>query len=332
MRKDVSRDIEIVEMYKSGKTYADISRHFGFKSNVPMILTALKRNGIDTGLGRYPDRAKNSKNIDLDFFENIDTKEKAYVLGLIYSDGSIDKDGYGFSFVSKDFEQVELVKRLLKSEHKICKVSSYDNRTLKTYTRYTIHICSKKITKDLFNIGLHSSKSFNCNFPNISIGFIWHFIRGLFDGDGCIYKSTSKEGQLSFSIILSGQLKDGVKKFFNDSDMSLTSDQIKHKNENGIISSLKYSSYKDLKFIYENMYNESDSLRLERKYTIFSTLREYKRGVYCRKSRKVYQYDVDNNLIKVYNSIKDINGFNQSKIYQSIRKNKLYRKYLFKYE
>ena len=330
MIKNTSRDSKIIEMYNNGDTYSKISEYFGFKNNVPMILKALRRNNIEVGLGRYPTRSKNSKDVDLSFFELIDTKEKAYILGLIYSDGSIDKDGYGFSFVSKDYDQVYLLKSLLKSDHKICLVNSHDKRTNKTYSRYTIHICSKKMTTDLKNLGLHNSKSFSCNFPKIDMNYIWHFIRGLFDGDGCITKMHEKEGCLSFSMILSGELKDKIKDFFNERGMSPTKDQVKFKNMDGSISSLKYSSYKDLKFIYDNIYEDSNELRLERKYELFTTLKEYKRGVYVRKLRTIYQYDSSMNLVNIYKNINEIE-FTKGKVYNSLKTGKKHRGFFFSY-
>ena len=332
MKKNTERDSKIVEMYNEGITYREISEYFGFKNNTPMVLNALKRNGIITGNGRYPKRTKGAKEIDLEFFEKIDSKEKAYVLGLIYSDGSLDRDGYGFSFVSKDYELISLFKKTIKSEHKICEIKSHDSRTDKIYTRFSIHICSKKITKDLLNLGLSNSKSFSCNYPEIPKKLIWHFIRGLFDGDGCI-TNTGKVGKLSFSIILSGELKNGIKEYFNSCGMKNTKDQLKHKNVEGEIWSLKYSSYEDLKFIFDNMYLDSVNLRLSRKYDLFHTLKQYKLGDYPRKSKKVYQYDLDGNLIKIFENTNFVDGnFTRSKIYQSIRSGKKYKGFLFSNE
>jgi hypothetical protein len=71
MKKNTERDSKIVEMYNEGITYREISEYFGFKNNTPMVLNALKRNGIVTGNGRYPKRSKGTKEIDLEFFEKI---------------------------------------------------------------------------------------------------------------------------------------------------------------------------------------------------------------------------------------------------------------------
>jgi hypothetical protein len=330
MNKNFSRDEKIIEMYNEGKTYREISQYFGFEFNTPMILTALKRNNIKTGQGRYPSRSKGVKNVDLTFFEKIDTKEKAYALGLIYSDGSIDKDGYGFSFVSKDIEQISLFKNLLKSEHKICEIKSFDKRTSKIYTRFTIHICSKKITKNLLCIGLRNNKSFECNFPEIDKKYIWHFIRGLFDGDGCIY-TDGKEGKLSFTQILSGSLYTEIKKFFIESGLKNNKDQIKNSKDGKNVYSIKHSSYKDLKFLYDNLYEDSKDLRLERKYEVFSTLKEFKLGDYKRKKRRIKCFDKNNNFVHEYDSIDDLVGFTKSKIYKSISKSSYHKGFRFEY-
>lgn len=330
MKKNLSRDLKIVEMYQDGKTYKEISEYFGFKSNTPMILNALKRNNIKTKNGGNSSRLRNTKAVNINFFEKIDSKEKAYILGLIYSDGSIDKDGYGFSFTSKDYEQILLFKNLLDSEHKICEVKSFDSRTEKIYKRYTIHICSKKITKDLIKIGLKNNKSFDCNFPKIDIQFIWHFIRGLFDGDGCICKM-KKEGSLSFSLILSGNLYLNIKSFFNKNGLNNTKDQIKNSKNGKNIYSMKYSSFKDLKFLYDNIYLDSENLRLERKYEIFRTLKEYKKGSYKRVLKKIKVFDKENNFIGEYDNIHVIKGFNKSKIYNSIKNGTHHKGFIFSY-
>lgn len=326
MKKQTERDIKIVKMYNDGKTYKEISEYFGFDYiNSSLTRNALKRNGI------YLNQRLHMKKIDLDFFKEINTKEKAYALGLIYSDGSIDNTGYGFSFVSKDYDQISLFKSLLKSEHKICEVKSYDKRTRKTYSSYHIHICSKKITKDLINLGLHNSKSFSCNFPKIDNKFIWHFIRGLFDGDGCISVMNKKDGSLSFSLIVSGELKNKIKDIFNDIELNYTKDKIMYENMLGFISSIKYTSYKDVKKIYDFMYEDSEELRLNRKYVIFSTLREYKRGVYERKFKVIYQYDVNMNLINEYKNIHEV-PFTKGKVYNSIKTGKKHKNFIFSYE
>jgi LAGLIDADG-like domain len=246
--------------------------------------------------------------VDKKFFKDIDNKSKAYLLGLIISDGYVD-NYTKLSFVSKDIELVEMLKRELKSEHKLAKYDIFDKRTNKTYIRYSIQVSSKEIINDLNNLGVFSRKSFNCKMPNIPEKFFWHFVRGLFDGDGGVYVSSGKqEGSLRFSIIGSENLIMELKKIFlsyglSDTKISIT----KYKSGNDRIVSILYYSFKDMLILKNKMYEDSENLRLTRKYDLFQTLKEFKRGSYDRTPnlRRIEMYDLDNNLIHTFNNIHD---------------------------
>lgn len=292
----------VIELYKSGKSLVEISKIYGTPTRTKQVKNILVKNNIEI-------RSNRKRALNENFFEKIDTKEKAYLLGLIVSDGSIDNTGYGFSFISKDLDLVELFKEKIESEHKICKVESFDKRTNKTYTRYTLHICSKLIVKHLNNLGITNNKSFSCDLPEIKKELFWHFIRGLFDGDGTISKeSKRKDGCLRFGIIGSELIITKIKKIFIEYGLSDTKISVtKYKNEIGKLCSILYYSYKDLKMIYDLIYKNSENLRLERKYIKFSTLKEYKIGSYDRRkiSKKVSQLDLNNNIIRTFNNVYD---------------------------
>lgn len=252
---------------------------------------------------KFNENFKRRVSLNENFFENIDSKEKAYALGLICSDGSIDNDGYAFSFISKDIQLVELFKKIIGSGHKICEIKSHDKRTNKIYTRFTIHICSKKMVSDLRDIGIYNNKSFTCVLPVINKSLFWHFFRGLFDGDGTIYTVDNKEGRLRFKIIGSSVMIREIKEILDEyglNNVKITS--LPYTNEIGSMSSLSYGSYDDLKILYDKLYENSDNLRLERKYIKFSSLKKYEVGKYDRisKLREVVQMDMNFNLINIF--------------------------------
>ena len=292
----------VLELYKSGKNLIEISKIYGTPTRTTQVKKILLKNNIEI-------RSNRKRALNENFFEKIDTKEKAYLIGLILSDGSIDNTGYGFSFISKDLDLVELFKEKIESEHKICKVETFDKRTNKTYTRYTLHICSKLIVKHLNNLGITNNKSFTCDLPEINSDLFWHFLRGLFDGDGSISKeNNNKEGRLRFDLVGSTLIINKIKKVFLEYGLSDTKLSIKINNSdiNGLCSILYYS-FKDLKIIYDSMYKDSENLRLERKYIFFSTLKEYKVGKWDRRkiSKKVSQLDLNNNIIQTFNNVYD---------------------------
>jgi len=295
---------QMAEYYFNSKlTNREIAKIFNIS---PCTVTyQLKRNGytlIDKV--QYGNNRKHS--IDLNFFKTINSSNKAYILGLILSDGYVD-DYTKLTFTSKDIELVKIFKKELKSEHKLATYDVFDKRTNKTYTRHSIKIASKEIVSDLNKLGVFSKKSFTCTMPEIPEAYFWHFIRGLFDGDGSISKgSMRKEGALQFSIIGSENMLRVIKNKFKLYGLSNTKFEItKYHSEDDHIAKLHYYSYNDLFFLNEKIYENSEGLRLTRKYDVFQTLKEYRLGTYDRTPslRQISMYDLENNLLKMYKNI-----------------------------
>lgn len=132
---------------------------------------------------------KRRNNIHYDYFNKIDTEYKAYILGFIYADGSIvyTTDNRENSLViSIQKEDSYILEKLLKE---VNNNSLIDKKPQKDNWRNqkTARINSTEICRALENIGCFRNKtSVGMNFPNLPIELIPHFIRGFFDGDGCI--------------------------------------------------------------------------------------------------------------------------------------------------
>lgn len=123
----------------------------------------------------------------------------AYILGYIYADGCLINCDYirarYIEITSVDRDSLERIREMLDSEHKITQhVSHYKNGK----TVFKFKIGSNEIYNDLFHLGLHPKKSLDVNFPILPKKYIAHFIRGYFDGDGCIYfeKAVSYTGRI----------------------------------------------------------------------------------------------------------------------------------------
>lgn len=124
-----------------------------------------------------------------DYFEDIDSRDKAYWLGVMYSDGCVcqRKTGkYSVSLEMIDMEHVEKFRNALEAvDHKIL-ITDHKNFE-NTKLSYSIHIYDNKMAKDLITLGCVPRKSFGLSsIPNIPCEFIYDFIRGFADGDGCI--------------------------------------------------------------------------------------------------------------------------------------------------
>lgn len=165
---------EIIEMYKSGFTNEFICNEFGISRY--KLNKILKINKVEMKL-------KNFK-VDDNFFENINTENKAYWFGFLYADGYVRKrKGYEFrlKLSSKDKKHIEKFKKDIKSNSDIRDFA--DNFS-------SISIYSKKFVENLINKGCLMNKSFIIKYPNLSPELHRHFIRGYFDGDGSVTNSS----------------------------------------------------------------------------------------------------------------------------------------------
>ena len=130
------------------------------------------------------------------YFDLIDSQNKAYILGLLYSDGCNypkhnaitislqEEDGYILDFIKNELEYEGPVR--LNRLHDKCE--KYKNQSV-------LCINDPYMSKRLEKLGVVQAKSLCLKFPDfIRMKYISHFVRGYFDGDGCISitKSTEK--------------------------------------------------------------------------------------------------------------------------------------------
>lgn len=107
----------------------------------------------------------------------------AYCVGLLVSDGNLSKDKRHIVFVSKDLNLVEKFKSCLNLKNKIAYKASGFNRNGKYYY---VQFGNVKLYRWLNKIGIKSCKSKTVGPLSVPNKYFFDFIRGLFDGDGCI--------------------------------------------------------------------------------------------------------------------------------------------------
>lgn len=122
--------------------------------------------------------------MDEHYFDVINSKDKAYLLGLICADGWIGRnDTIGLAFQTKDKELIEFAKDCLKADNPI---KEKDNKV-----EITFH--SIVMTNKLIGYGIVPNKSLILNINDvikkamIPKELIPSFILGYYDGDGGIY-------------------------------------------------------------------------------------------------------------------------------------------------
>lgn len=152
--------------------------------------------------------------VDDHYFDTIDTEEKAYWLGFFAADGSIgESNKVILRLASIDCSHIEKFKEALKSQHNIVTKTNK-----KGFSNSCIVIRSTLLTKALAKYSIIPHKTFSVRKPQLSTNLLRHYWRGVFDGDGSIYK-LRRDGQTNISLcgnplMIQDYIND-VKKYLN---------------------------------------------------------------------------------------------------------------------
>ncbi len=206
-------------------------------------------------------------------FFNHWTPVMAYILGYWYADGSmyISARGKYIVVTSIDESTVLKIKNWLSSQHTVrVDKSTWPNGKL----RFALRIGNAKLYDSLIHLGLHPNKSLTARMPKVPVKFLKDFIRGYFDGDGCVNLYRSKG--ISQKVILrklSVIFTSGSKKFLEGLLLELR--RVLELRQTKIYNSqrsfqLRFAT-KDSVTLFGFMYNNihTDTL-LHRKYQIFT--------------------------------------------------------------
>lgn len=164
------------------------------------------------GLKKYP------YTCDYHYFDLIDTEEKAYWLGFLAADGWISKNeqnNAGVTGIELQYGDINHLKKFNKAiggnyqitdRWRPCLLSK--DKDKKNHV-CVIRIFSITMYNALVALGFSSNKSYDFQVPVIKNELIKHFLRGYFDGDGCL-TFTNKSFHVGF-ITASPQLNEDIK-------------------------------------------------------------------------------------------------------------------------
>lgn len=192
---ELNKDDLAEKMFLEGKSITCIAKELNVDRGCLSI--RLKKRGLEIN------QHCNKKKINSNVFNIIDTEEKAYWLGLLMADGSISKDNC-IELTLKDKEHIEKFKTFLSSDHKIAERKIVLND--KEFISYRISFKDKHIVESLKSYGCVPNKTFKMNIPNICNELFRHWLRGYFDGDGCIRIGGERKHQ-SYITFSSGNIE-----------------------------------------------------------------------------------------------------------------------------
>jgi len=221
---------------------------------------------------------------DQDFFENIDTEEKAYWFGIIMADGNVGNTGASddnrvtVAFSEKDEEHLKLFQKTVKHSGKFY-IKQHEN-SFTNKKMYYLNLNSMKTASDVKKHGCLPRKTGNSSIPKLKKELIPHFIRGYFDGDGSLsvydYVNKKKNGKEyhevrgEFAITSDKNILLEIQNILmKECDLKKTKLKSYKRTEQAF--SLRYGGKNQIQRIFNYLYRDA-TVYLQRKYNKFSLL------------------------------------------------------------
>lgn len=234
----------------------------------------LKAHLITLGLYDSNRKGKKEKSYNEHYFDCIDTEEKAYWLGFIFADGYIYSSPLDQTKKRIDWN-FELCAKGDDKEHmeKFAKAIGYNKELTITkadkngHTRCRVCLSSEILWKQLNSLGCTPRKSLTLKFPDESIfkskDLIRHFIRGYFDGDGCISYGNKEHTIPTYQILGTKEFLEAIMKYLNIKETLFHN----HYEEDNLTMYIRSSGRKAIQ-LFHKLYDNC-SLYLKRKYDRF---------------------------------------------------------------
>lgn len=183
----IKKEPYVISLYNDGYSISEICNIVEISNG--SVYKILNKNKI-------PLNRKRLYSVSDNFFESIDSIEKAYILGFIVADGhnNIAKNLLSIQLHPQDVDILEKIILAMGSNNPIKYYQYGDNN------KVCLSINSSKICEDLFKLGISQNKTYNVNLPKVSDNLIRHLILGIFDGDGSIGIDKTRYNKGSLTI------------------------------------------------------------------------------------------------------------------------------------
>lgn len=258
---------EVIEAYNNGESLSSMAKRL--HTTQAALSRHLKKAGINV-VNKW-----NETKFNETVFDCIDSEEKAYWLGFIYADGYI---GHNEGEKNRNRFEISLAIEDIEHLHKFNKFMEYDGDNVTTkisvlngvefgVCRWTI--TNKHLWNTLNNIGCTPRKSKTLVFPSEHIfkdkSLIRHFIRGYFDGDGCISFADQDHSKPCINILGTKSMLDKIREITIGDNLN---HQIANSDTDNIDTlCMNRSGTKAMELMYILYYKAN--VYLERKYQRF---------------------------------------------------------------
>ena len=259
MRKKITEEEWIVletEHLKNKMSLIDISKKLNI--NYRTLYYGFKRRNIEITL--Y-DVNRRKYDVNDNFFQSIDTEDKAYILGILLADGYIHKGNtVCIKLKEEDILTIEYIKSMLCPTKPIFNDKSI--RGDKVFKAKKLEVCSEQLCKDLKKLGMVPRKTGIEKFPLLREDMYPHFVRGFFDGDGSVSKKSNMGPAKSYQFYICCTNK----QFLRDMRNKLNFGKVyTEKRPTVDMHTLKFTNVKECLSLVKYMYQDCKSHYMKRK-------------------------------------------------------------------
>lgn len=265
----VEQEKELVKKYLEGESVKTLMQIYDFAS---------KKSITDKVKKYYPNdykeiikQAKNNrKNYNFSLKE-IDSPFKAYLIGLLLTDGYVIKDRNSIGLDMTDEDVIKFVAEIVGTNYK-----AYNSENRKT--RYRVLITQENIKEEVSRFGIIENKSLIIPRPQLTKQeeqYLPFIIRGIIDGDGSV-SPTSYKGSQFFIVTKSKEFAEWIYEVLVDK-FFMEDIHIRHRNSDQmyrIESANQYNILKLIALVYNKPYG------MKRKYIeLRKTFRDYNKDI-----------------------------------------------------
>ena len=253
---------KIKQLYSQGKSLTEICKQSTFERH--QLARLLKADNIE--IKQNGQKYYYNENA----FKNIDNEIDAYWLGYMYADGNINELRMvcDLSMAEIDKSHLEKFRDYISPSKQLIKRESKYSKDSKTFYSYRLYITNKQITQNLIDNNCLWSKTYDVEFPTfIDDKYMPHFIRGFFDGDGCIAEGP-KQYNLNFTCANEHFLI-SLQKYLNiNSNMKINKISYDNRSE---AKKIQWSAKQNLIDFYNYIYKDA-TVYLDRKYNKYTQI------------------------------------------------------------
>lgn len=254
---------DIVYQYNNGFNIDEIAKMHNVGGE--RVSKILKYNNVKIRTANVYNR---KYTLNEQYFDVVDTQEKAYILGLLFADGYISESNNCISISLKE-DDVDVLLKIneeIKSNRPLSYLR-YNDKNKNWSNQYKLSINSAYMVNSLRKLGLFQNKSMQIEFPLwLQDEYYFHFLRGYIDGDGCIMKTEKR-----LTIISTESFCNSISQYLLEKLNVHCSISLCHKNKEVATRDLRISGAKQVKTVLDKVYEDAN-IYLDRKYQIYKAI------------------------------------------------------------